>query len=363
MLADQGPPSRTPRAASRVTLRDVAARAGVAMSTASLVYSGKKPVAAATADKVRAAADELGYHGPDPVASSLRHGRSGVIGAVVPSRLIYAFRDPYAVLMFDGLAQVLGELGSGLLLIPHSPEDDTAAPGANLAVDAVVFMLCSLEEHPLVPELAARGIPMVATGSPVDPGVTQLRVDDRGATAGLAQHLRDLGHEHVAHVLMPLGASSSTRPTTRAEVEASTFPITRERALGAMSVLGDLPMVVTAAADIEQGRLAADLLLQANPRPTAIIAQSDLLAVGVIRAAQARGLRVPEDLSVTGFDGVELPWLSHHLTTVDQHPVDKGRLAGDVVRRLLAGEVVEDMMLPADIRIGDTTAPPPTPAR
>ncbi|KNX38513.1 LacI family DNA-binding transcriptional regulator [Luteipulveratus halotolerans] len=341
----------------RITLRDVAARAGVAMSTASLVYSGKKPVAQATADKVRAAADELGYQGPDPLASSLRHGRSGVVGAVVPARLIHAFRDPYAVLLCDGLAQSLSDLGSGLLLMPE-PDDGDQPPGSSFAVDAVVFLLCSAEQHPLVPELARRGIPMIATGSPIDPHVTQLSVDDRGASARLARHLRDLGHQRVGHVLMPLGQPGPTRVVDRARVAAATYPITRDRAYGVLDVLGDgVPMVCAETASVEHGREAAGLLLDLDPRPTAIIAQSDLLAAGVIQAAAERGLRVPDDLSVTGYDGVELPWLGHRLTTIDQHPVEKGRLAGDLVRRALAGEHVTDVTMTVDLRVGDTTGP------
>ncbi|MDF8265961.1 LacI family DNA-binding transcriptional regulator [Luteipulveratus flavus] len=358
MPADQDPAARTPRA----TLRDVALRAGVAISTASLVYSGKKPVAPATAEKVREAATELGYHGPDPIASSLRQGRSGVIGAVVPSRLLHAFRDPYAVTMFDGLAETLGDLGTGLLLMPESAPGSEPPPGSNLAVDAVVFLLSSEEAHPLVPELVGRGIPMVGTGSPVDPHIVQVRVDDRRATAALARHVHELGHRHVGHVLMPLQPDQVTRRVTRAEVAEATLPITRERAEGVRDVFGDVPMVSAAEADIEAGRAAADLLLGLDPRPTAILAQSDLLAVGAVRAAEARGLRVPEDVSVSGFDGVELPWLGRRLTTVDQRPAEKGRLVGEALRHLLAGESVEDVELDAPLRLGDTTAAPPRPA-
>lgn len=329
------------------------------MSTASLVYTGKKPVAEATAEKVRRAASELGYGGPDPRASSLRQGRSGVVGAVVPSRLLYAFRDPYAVLMFDGLTQELGETGSGLLLLPDASQATDATPGSGLAVDAVVFMLCTELGHPLVDELRARRIPMVATGAPKGSDIVQVLVDDRGASATAARHLRDLGHRRIGHVLMPLNVGNSTGIVDFSNVEGATYLNTRDRAYGVRDVLGeDVPMAEAAEPDVEEGRAAAGLLLDAPTPPTAIIAQSDLLAAGVIQAAEERGLRVPEDLSVTGFDGVELPWLGRTLTTIDQHPTEKGRLVGSLVRRLLEGETVADVHAPADLRIGDTTAPP-----
>ena len=106
----------TPRQ-PRVTLRAVADAAGVSTSTASLAFSGKGPVAAETVERVRAAAERLGYAGPDPLASQLRAGRSGVVGVVVEGRLGHAFRDPFAVSVLDGLSQVLDEVPAGILLI------------------------------------------------------------------------------------------------------------------------------------------------------------------------------------------------------------------------------------------------------
>jgi len=122
----------------------------------------------------------------------------------------------------------------------------------------------------------------------------------------------------------------------------------------------DSPMVETAIPDVEQGRLAGRMLLDvpAERRPTAVVAQSDLLALGAIRAAEDLGLRVPDDVSVTGFDGVELPWFAGTLTTVLQHGEEKGRRLGVMVRALLAGETISDLQMPTELRLGTTTAPP-----
>ena len=108
-------------------------------------------------------------------------------------------------------------------------------------------------------------------------------------------------------------------------------------------------------------RLPARILLDvpAAVRPTAIVAQADLLAAGAIRAAEALGLRVPEDLTVTGFDGVDLPWLDHVLTTVDQPGAEKGRRMGRLVRLALEGRALSDEPYPVSLRIGTTSAPPP----
>ncbi len=343
-----------------MTLRDVAERAGVATSTASLVFSGNKPVAAETAERVQAAAAELGYGGPDPMASSLRHGRSGVIAAVVERRILHAFRDPYVVSVLDGLSQVVGELGCGLLLLPDTAEGygDSGPQVSRVAADAAVFMLCGDENNVLATQFASRGVPVVGTGAPRGADV-QVTADERAASRSVAQLLHDLGHRRVGHVMMPLAWGGSTGRRTITQVRASRFPDTRERAIGVRDVFRTAPLIEAQEPDFDSGYAAAGLLLGASPRPTAIIAQSDLLAAGAVQAAVDRGLRVPEDLSVTGYDGVSLPWFPRTLTTIDQHPIDKGRAVGDAVRALLAGESVSDVVVPVTLREGDTTGPVP----
>jgi DNA-binding LacI/PurR family transcriptional regulator len=348
---------------ARATLREVADRAGVSTSTASLVFSGKGPVADETAERVRRAATDLGYTGPNPLASSLRHGRAGVVGVVVEGRLLHAFRDPFAVSVLDGVAQELDAIPAGMLLIAQ-PTDD---PGritpqlAGYALDAVVFSLCGPMHNPVVDHLAARGIPMVGNGSPDDARVAQIRLDERGASASAARHLYDLGHRRAGHITMQLQGDSRTMPITPADVDVAAYADARDRALGFMDVFGEAsPMVQTALPDVEQGRLAGLMLLDvpAERRPTAVVAQSDLLALGAIRAAEDLGLRVPHDVSVTGFDGVDLPWFVGTLTTVLQHGEVKGRQLGVMVRALLSGETVADVQMPTELRVGTTTAPP-----
>ena len=298
-----------------------------------------------------------------------------MVGVVVEGRLLHAFRDPFAVSVLDGLSQVLDEIPAGMLLIaqPAGAPERAITQLSATALDAVVFSLCGPDSNPAVDHLAARGIPMLGDGSPVDPRVAHLVLDNRGATARLAHHLADLGHERVAHLMMPLRHDSVTGPATTDDLAAAGFADTRDRALGFLDVFPevfpnaspDTPhprLAQTAIPDVEQGALAARLLLDvpAHRRPTAVVAQSDLLAMGVVRAAEDLGLRVPEDLSVTGFDGVELPWFAGTLTTIDQHGLAKGRTMGEMLRQLLEGERPADAVQPTDLRVGTTTAPPTT---
>jgi DNA-binding LacI/PurR family transcriptional regulator len=358
---------RQPELTSRPTIRDVAERAGVAPSTASLVFSGRGPVADATAERVRAAASELGYAGPDPRAASLRRGRAGAVGVLVEGRLLQAFRDPYAVIVLDGLAQELDAVPTGMLLVaqPFDEPDRAMEVVAGLAIDALVFSMCGPARSPIVDHLAARGIPMLGTGAPSDDRVHQVLIDETGAQIEVVRHLRDLGHRRIGHVTMPLRPVTPGGRLRPADLERAEYVDSRDRARGFLAAAGRrAPMIEASTADVVGGITAARLLLgrPADARSTAIVAQSDLLAAGVIQAAGEFGLRVPDDLSVTGFDGVSLPWLATPLTTIDQHGEQKGRVLGRLVARLVGGEgdgKVENVTLPTDLRIGGTTGRPP----
>jgi DNA-binding LacI/PurR family transcriptional regulator len=135
--------------------------------------------------------------------------------------------------------------------------------------------------------------------------------------------------------------------------------VTLDRLRGVRSVYPGSGGVVTAASSVAEGLIAGHALLD-DPaaRPTAVIAQSDLLAAGVIRAAEEAGLRVPEDVSVTGFDGIVVDGLApYELTTLVQPAADKGRAAGLAVAAMLAGEPAASIRFTCDFRVGNTTAP------
>lgn len=343
-----------------MTLRDVAERAGVSISTASLVFSGRGPVAPPTAERVRAAATDLGWAGPDPLATSLRQGRAGAVAVIVEERLRDAFRDPFALAVLDGLAQELDAMGTSMLLVADHGQAQ-GNPVAGHAIDAAVFALCGRSDSPLVDHLLARGVPIIGSGAPVHEAVSQVVVDEHGASAGATRHLLDLGHRRLAHVTMPLGGAGPTRRVDPAGLAGAAYPDARDRALGFVDTApAGSPVVEAERPDVAQGEVAGRLLLDvpAGARPTGVVAQSDLLAAGVVRAAQSLGLRVPEDVSVTGFDGVDLPWLDRTLTTVLQPGEAKGRLLGELTRRRLAGEPPTSEPFPVSLRVGDTTSRP-----
>jgi DNA-binding LacI/PurR family transcriptional regulator len=350
--ADRGPDA--PAAAHRPNLAAVAALAGVSASTASLAFSGAGPVSDATRAKVLAAAAALDYAGPDPRAQSLRRGRSGIIGVVIEDRLSDAFRDPMNIAMLDGIADVTGTAGLALLLLTDTggAADISVAP-----MDAVILVGCSTRLDQSVVTLRQRGIPIVAIEAERMTGVVPIDLDNREATRRGAEHLRALGHERVALVTLPLDDSRERGALTPERERGSSAFTTTQRILGARDVYPGIGGFVTAGSFVDEGETAARALLEGPDRPTAIIAQSDLLAVGVIRAAHELGLGVPGDLSVVGFDGARVDGLE--LTTLRQPAVEKGGAAGRAVLAALAGEPDLPAAFTSELHVGATTGPAP----
>ncbi len=341
----------------RPNLAAVAALAGVSASTASLAFSGAGPVSETTRARVLAAAKQLNYAGPDPRAQSLRRGRSGIIGVVIEDRLRDAFRDPINIAMLDGIADVLGAEALALLLLT-----ETGDGGADISLapmDGVILIGCSRELDRPVTAFRQRGVPIVAIEAEPMPGVLSIDLDNRDATARGARYLADLGHYDVALVTLPLEGSRE-RGDLDAQREAnSRAHTTLERIRGARDVFPNATGIVAGGSSVDDGLEAGRVLLARHPRPTAVIAQSDLLALGVIRAAEEAGLTVPDDLSVLGFDGVRIEGAApHELTTLVQPAVDKGRAAGRGIIALLARETPEPRTFDSVLRVGTTTAAP-----
>jgi DNA-binding LacI/PurR family transcriptional regulator len=339
----------------RPNLAAVAALAGVSPSTASLAFSGAGPVSSATKERVRLAAAQLNYAGPDPRAQSLRRGRSGIIGVVMEDRLRDAFRDPINIAMLDGIADETGSSGAALLLLTDT--GDERASVASAPMDAVVLIGCGTNLDKVVGVLRQRGMPIVAIeAAPMD-GVLAIGLDNRESSALAARHLRDLGHTSIGVVTLPLEPSRVAGPLRRDWRNDATSEVAIARLTGVGEVYDEFAAFVSSESSIEAGIDAGLELLGRGDRPTAIIAQSDLLALGVIRAGEQLGLSVPDDLSVVGFDGIRTD-SDHDLTTLVQPAVDKGRAAGRAVLEMLDGAAGSAVDFTSEFHRGATTAPP-----
>jgi DNA-binding LacI/PurR family transcriptional regulator len=334
--------------ARRLTLLTLAEDLGVSRATVSNAYNRPDQLSPALRERILARAAELGFPGPDPMARGLRRGRVGAVGVLVDEGLSYAFSDPTAVLFLDGLARELESDGLGLLLHAAHAGGDDLRRIRDSAVDAWVVQSLPADS-PAVAAVLARGRPVVVLDQPALPGVPLVGIDDEAGGAAAVGHLLELGHRRLAVLTMPLRADGRSGPADLARQESASYEVMRRRLAGAAAAVaaaglpwGDVPVLECAANDPE---LAAGLLagpLAGPGRPTAVVALSDRLALGALRAAAAAGLPVPAALSVTGFDdspaaaGAEPP-----LTTVAQPLLERGRAVGTLVRALMRGAPVE----------------------
>ncbi|MBN2177781.1 MAG: LacI family DNA-binding transcriptional regulator [Demequinaceae bacterium] len=342
-------------------MADVAERAGVSLSTVSLTYSGAGPITDDTKARVEKAAAEIGYLGPSALGRSLRSGSTHIVGLVLYDDLGNSFRDPCALQTMNGIVTTLGNLGLGVLLIP-SPSDEDDSPLLDTApIDAAIVMRVFDHDDPSMEILRRRGIPAVVMEGPAPTGAGIVTIDDEKATAELITHLVGLGHTRIATVTLPFDLHSDTRVIAPEDLEKAAWNPTRNR-LTAFKRAGIEPCVVVEAraSMVDEGLAAGHLALAHPSKPTAIVCQSDLLAAGVVLAARELELRVPQDVSVTGFDGLDLPWLApHELTTVVQDALYKGQLLAKEVQALLDGDTPAPIDLPVSLRIGTTTTHPP----
>ncbi len=344
--------------ARRPTMADVAAKAGVSLSTVSLTYSGAGPISPDMKTRVEKAASDLGYAGPSPQARALRSGRTHVIGLVIHERLQLALRDPLTLGVLDGVVGDLGDMGLGVLLIP-SPSVDSTEPGLldTAPMDAAVVMRTRDHDEPALEILERRGLPVTIVEGTA-PGAASVTIDDRAGTAHLIRHLVELGHTRIATVSLSRNAGRETAIVEGDMLAGPLWTPTRHR-LEAFADVGIEPCVVveTRASLIEEGIAAGHLALSHSSRPTAVVCQSDLLAGGVVLAARELGIRVPRDVSITGFDGLDLAWLAPlELTTMTQDSAQKGHLIAQCVKALLAGEEPPAFELPVEFRRGTSTA-------
>ncbi|PPK94251.1 LacI family transcriptional regulator [Kineococcus xinjiangensis] len=329
-----------------VTITEIARAAGVSVPTVSRVVNGRGDVAAATRERVEALLREHGYR-PPPRARSTRAGLLDLVFNDLDS--------PWAVEILRGVEDVAHAAGAGTVVSAvHRTSDSARQWLSNLQArggDGVILVTSDLDP-PLTEELRQLAVPVVV----VDPaGVPPYDVPTVGATnwaGGLAatEHLVELGHRRIALVGGPRGllCSRARLDGYRAGLESAGLEL-------------DPDLVREGDFYQESGyRLGAELLALPQP-PTAVFAASDQMALGVYEAVRRSGLRVPDDVSIVGFDDLALAaWASPPLTTVRQPLAEMGALAARTVLAMAAGETADNprVELATSLVVRESTAPP-----
>jgi DNA-binding LacI/PurR family transcriptional regulator len=338
----------------KATSSDVAAAAGVSRSAVSFAFNNPQRISVATRERILAAAEQLGY-APSTLGRMLQAGTTGSIGVLLPQGLGRILENPYYSRFLMGAGQVCDQEGYTLLLTP--PLRDSvlkAIPYA--AVDG--FVVCGLEaDRGEVAELTRRGIPFVLIDSDRLEGAPSVEVDDRGGAREVARFLLDLGHRRLAVLSMDPGAEVSVR--------GYRGPLAR-RLAGIADALTDfgLTMADVRLAEVpvtrSEGYRATVGLMSGDEPPTAVLALSDVLAYGAVDALQELAIRVPAEVSVTGFDDLaESAWFRPRLTTVRQPIVTKGRMAADFLISAIRGEAQHPhQTLGTSLIVRESTAKP-----
>jgi DNA-binding LacI/PurR family transcriptional regulator len=344
--------------AERVTLQTIADALGVSRTTVSNAYNRPDQLAPTLRSKVFETAKELGYAGPDPAARRLRSGLRGAIGMMFSERLSYAFTDPGAIGFLQGLTEATEAKGFELLLLPGMRGERAEAVAVRDAVVGAFCLYCMPEGHPAVSAALDRRLPVVIVDEPRSPSTFFVGIDDREGARLAAAHVAELGHEHVAIVADRLVDDYSEGLAGPERLAQSNCMVSRERVAGytaGLNTTRPVPVYEALANFEDCGERAAIELMAFEPRPTALLCSTDVLALGAIRALRARGLDVPGDISVTGFDDVP-PAAAAELTTVRQPLLDKGREAG---RLLMEPGTEREVILPLELVARRSTAPPP----
>ena len=365
--------ARSPTPRRRATLASLAAELKVSRTTISNAYNRPDQLSADLRERILATAKRLGYAGPDPVARSLRTRKARAVGLVITEPLTYAFSDPAALDFVAGLADTCEEMGQGLLLVAVGPSRSIEeGSGAVLAAGVDGFIVyAAADDDPYVELVLQRQLPVVLIDQPsAVPGASRVGIDDRAAMRELADYVIGLGHREIGLLTMRLGHERRSGDTRQAAlVSADRLRDTRFRAQGeriggvrdAMAEAGlevdSLTIVESFAHDAVAGGAAAELALAANPRITALMCTADVLALSAMDYLRARGIYVPGQLSVTGFDGVSEA-LKRGLTTVAQPSFEKGRRAGNLLHDPPRSGLPVLEVLPTELLRGRTAGRP-----
>ncbi|MGH8794297.1 MAG: LacI family DNA-binding transcriptional regulator [Stackebrandtia sp.] len=351
------------------TLQTVADVVGVSRSTVSNAYSRPARLSRELRDKSFDAAKKLGYAGPHAAARSLRRGRAGAIGVLFTDSLSYAFVDPYAVRFLRGLSESAERHDTGLLLLPLSFGD--RAEAERKVREAVVdgfCVYCVPEWHVAMSAVKSRGLPIVTTEYRKDAEPTEsfVGVDDYAAAFSAASHVARLGHRRFAVLsVMPEYREGFARsgPHEVGAIESITDVEMRERLLGFRDALAkagveweDVTVTNAVTNSRAAGNVAASYVLDQADRPTAVLAGTDLLALGTLDAAASRGLRAGRDVSVTGFDDIP-DAKTAGLTTVRQPAIDKGVIAGELLLDPPDEVSQRQVLLPTELIVRASTGP------
>ena len=356
---------RKPGPEKAARLADVAKAAGVSQGTVSNVFNRPEVVREEVREHVRAVAAQIGYRGPDPKGRLLRAGKVNAIGVATAEPLRYFFEDPFARVLMEGMSEACDGAGAGLSLVSALNDEKLAWNIESALVDGFV-LLCIEGGERLVELTRQRQLPFVALalGKPV-PTISAVGTDDYEGARLAAEHLVGLGHRDFALLSLEL-TDGHVGFVTEAESEGATYSTSRDRIRGTFDVLRahgiDVSRIPIWETENDEPTTIAGLeAIFAGPnQPTALICMSDRVAMIALDWLEAKGIAVPDQVSVTGYDGVpEAAMTAPPLTTITQPIAEIGKRAVEIILDGAGGIRRETLPLELTVR-GSTGRPPGT---
>ncbi|HEY2073217.1 MAG TPA: LacI family DNA-binding transcriptional regulator [Gaiellaceae bacterium] len=328
----------------RMTIREIADLAGVSIATVSRVLNDRPDVSVATRDAVLEVAERHGF-----VLKRSPRGRTGLIAVTVP-----LIEGSYFAAMLGGIADAVEGAGMKLLLLRTGFDGARRVPLRERlqpdSADGAVLMLPPESPVELFELQETMPIAVIDPRVPIDEGIPCVAATNAAGADAATEHLLGLGHRSIGVIAGPRGWAATEERWQGYHAALARAGIGPEPRL---AEFGDW--------EIPSGRTAAARLLELPERPTAIFAFNDEMAIGAMLAARERGLQVPDDLSVVGFDGVERgELLQPQLTTVRQPLAEMGRTAVSLLLRLLEHRQIEALRIGLATRlvVRESTAPP-----
>ncbi len=333
-------------------MRDVAAHAGVSPATVSYVINNRNRVGEAVRQRVLDAMKDLAYY-PSASARSLVRQRTNLIGFLIPHRPESVFLDPYFAELMRGVAISADAHECSPVMVTVEGDDHARVVSGRLVrnnlVDGIIVSYLSDHDSYLLAEMEQTAIPFVIIGSAKKRSYTTVDVDNRDGAEQAMAHLLALGHHALGFINGPDDA-----------------PHARQRLWGVRSLLlaHELPLsccpVVNGGFSREGGYAAMQQLLTSRGgegAPTAVFAASDQMAVGAVQCLHERGVRVPDDISLVGFDDNLLATATYPtLTTVRQPIRQLGEMAADFLFKKINGlPLPPSITLPTELVVRDST--------
>ena len=319
----------------KLTLKEVARQLDVSTATVSNAFNRPDQLSAKLRDKILRESAQLGYHGPNLAARSLRKGESGVIGVMLADSLSYSFSDPMANQLLQGIAEVLVENNKQLLLLSSDVESAEQSSAESLP-DGFIFY--GAPQGNSFERIVMAGKPVIAVDFEQDQ-VGSVNIDNYNAAYKVAKLIFSDGKEESAVLGMRIIPSDRVCRLVSKDLDVESHEISRVRLKGYMDAARE------AGSDIAPSQIwhipvntpevaeqAAYEALTISPQPSVLLCMSDVIALAAIRVAKRLNIQVPDELKIVGFD--DIPEASHSdpgLTTISQQSREKGRLAAKML--------------------------------